>query len=50
MAGTPVQAGRPAPRLGEHTFEVLRDALGLSAAEISSLAAQGVVHLLKEPQ
>jgi succinate---hydroxymethylglutarate CoA-transferase len=50
MAGTPVQAGTPAPRLGEHTFEVLHDVLGLSAAEISTLAAQGVVHFLKEPQ
>ena len=34
---------RPAPRLGEHTDEVLADVLGLSAAEIGRLHDAGVV-------
>lgn len=34
---------RPAPRLGEHTDEVLAEVLGLSAAEIARLHDQGVV-------
>jgi 2-methylfumaryl-CoA isomerase len=43
----PVDLGRvgtrPAPRLGEHTDEVLADVLGLSAAEIGALHDRGVV-------
>jgi crotonobetainyl-CoA:carnitine CoA-transferase CaiB-like acyl-CoA transferase len=35
---------RPAPRLGEHTAEVLGE-LGLSTAEVERLAAAGVVEL-----
>jgi crotonobetainyl-CoA:carnitine CoA-transferase CaiB-like acyl-CoA transferase len=35
---------RPAPRLGEHTAEVLAE-LGLSAAEIERLAAAGAIAL-----
>jgi CoA:oxalate CoA-transferase len=34
---------RPSPRLGEHTAEVLSELLGLSAAEIDTLKAEGVV-------
>jgi 2-methylfumaryl-CoA isomerase len=34
---------RPAPRLGEHTDEVLAEVLGLSAAEIGRLHDEGVV-------
>jgi crotonobetainyl-CoA:carnitine CoA-transferase CaiB-like acyl-CoA transferase len=34
---------RPAPRLGEHTDEVLRDLLGLSAERIAALRQQGAV-------
>jgi 2-methylfumaryl-CoA isomerase len=34
---------RPAPRLGEHTDEVLADMLGLTAAAIGDLHARGVV-------
>jgi crotonobetainyl-CoA:carnitine CoA-transferase CaiB-like acyl-CoA transferase len=32
-----------APRLGAHTREVLGDELGLSAAELDALAADGVI-------
>jgi len=35
--GTPIRIRRPAPRLGEHTLEVLREA-GLDEAEINALA------------
>jgi crotonobetainyl-CoA:carnitine CoA-transferase CaiB-like acyl-CoA transferase len=35
----------PSPRLGEHTSEVLRDALGLTDADVARLAAAGVVRL-----
>lgn len=37
------RALRPAPRLGEHTRAVLRDA-GLTGAEIDALIAQGIAH------
>jgi crotonobetainyl-CoA:carnitine CoA-transferase CaiB-like acyl-CoA transferase len=40
--GSPPQNSRPAPHLGEHTVEVLREA-GLSAQEIDRLAAAGVI-------
>jgi len=36
---------RPPPLLGEHTAEVLRDRLALSAAAIADLAARGVIGL-----
>jgi crotonobetainyl-CoA:carnitine CoA-transferase CaiB-like acyl-CoA transferase len=49
MLGFPFAAGgqrpavrRPAPRLGEHTAEVLRE-LGISAGEIDRLTSSGVV-------
>jgi crotonobetainyl-CoA:carnitine CoA-transferase CaiB-like acyl-CoA transferase len=34
---------RPAPRLGEHTDEVLRELLGLPPERIAALRQQGVV-------
>ncbi len=43
-SATPARIRRPAPRLGEHTAEVLGE-LGLAKAEIERLAAAGVVAL-----
>jgi formyl-CoA transferase len=42
-AGEPVQAPGGAPRLGEHTREVLRDLLGLSEGDLDRFAEQGVI-------
>lgn len=50
MPGSPLDFGdaarlpaRPAPRLGEHTDEILLDVLGLDGAEVSRLHDQGIV-------
>ena len=43
-SATPARIRRPAPRLGEHTAEVLGE-LGLAKAEIERLAAAGVIAL-----
>ena len=43
FAGIDADATRPAPRLGEHTDEVLESVLGLSTAEIGRLHDQGVI-------
>jgi len=42
-AGEPVEAPRGAPRLGQHTREVLHDLLGLSDADLDRLAEQSVI-------
>jgi crotonobetainyl-CoA:carnitine CoA-transferase CaiB-like acyl-CoA transferase len=42
FSATPVEP-RPAPLLGQHTDAVLRDVLGLAAAEIGDLRAGGIV-------
>jgi crotonobetainyl-CoA:carnitine CoA-transferase CaiB-like acyl-CoA transferase len=42
LSETPTSIRWPAPLLGEHTEQVLRDLLGLSEAEIAKLAAEGV--------
>lgn len=39
---TPARVQRPAPCHGEHSDEVLRDVLGLSATEVDALVAAGV--------
>lgn len=36
-------SARPAPRLGEHNWEVLQNLLGLSEAELARLEEQGVI-------
>jgi len=42
FSATPPRIDRPAPLLGEHTREVLRES-GYSDAEVDALAAEGVV-------
>jgi CoA:oxalate CoA-transferase len=44
LSETPAALGLPAPLLGEHTAEVLRDA-GYSDARISELASAGVIRI-----
>jgi crotonobetainyl-CoA:carnitine CoA-transferase CaiB-like acyl-CoA transferase len=43
ISGAPATPSRPAPRLGEHTDEVLRRLLGLTAVEIDALRARNVI-------
>jgi len=43
MSETPGGVRAPAPLLGQHTAEVLRDGLGLSGAEIERLRAAGAI-------
>ena len=42
MSGTPLSYRRPPPVCGEHTTEILRDVLGLSANEIARLEQDGI--------
>lgn len=43
MSGTPVEYVRPAPRLGQHTDDILGERLGLSAEQLAQLKARGIV-------
>lgn len=43
LRGTPPRAEQPAPLLGQHTREVLREVLSLSEADIDGLEAEGVL-------
>ena len=43
MSGTPGSVRRPAPLLGEHTDEVLRERLGMSGGELNRLRELGVI-------
>jgi crotonobetainyl-CoA:carnitine CoA-transferase CaiB-like acyl-CoA transferase len=47
FSATPTRVDRPAPRLGEHTREVLREC-GYSDAEIDAFAAERVVEVAQE--
>ena len=43
LSATPVDRYRPAPCLGQHNAEVLRELLGLGDAEIADLEARGLI-------
>jgi crotonobetainyl-CoA:carnitine CoA-transferase CaiB-like acyl-CoA transferase len=43
MSGTPCAVESPAPLLGQHTDEVLRDVLQMPEAEIAGLRERGVL-------
>ena len=43
LSATPAQGRRAAPALGQHTFEILTDILGMPADEIGELVAEGVL-------
>jgi crotonobetainyl-CoA:carnitine CoA-transferase CaiB-like acyl-CoA transferase len=43
LSETPAQVGAPAPALGEHTSQVLGELLGMDAAAVGKLSAEGVV-------
>jgi benzylsuccinate CoA-transferase BbsF subunit len=43
MSRTPGYPNRPAPLLGQHTDEVLRERLGMAQSEIDALRAQGAL-------
>jgi crotonobetainyl-CoA:carnitine CoA-transferase CaiB-like acyl-CoA transferase len=43
MSATPAGSDLPPPLLGQHTHEVLREVVGMSAADIAALRASGVV-------
>jgi crotonobetainyl-CoA:carnitine CoA-transferase CaiB-like acyl-CoA transferase len=43
FSATPVDYTVPPPMLGQHTREVLRGVLGMSDAEVDTLAAKGVI-------
>ena len=44
LSETPGRVERPAPRLGEHSEEILRDVLGYSAERIEALKTEGVIN------
>ncbi|MBW7902379.1 MAG: CoA transferase [Rhodocyclaceae bacterium] len=43
LSATPVEYRNPPPSLGEHTGEVLRETLGLDAAQIAALRGAGAI-------
>jgi crotonobetainyl-CoA:carnitine CoA-transferase CaiB-like acyl-CoA transferase len=49
LSATPGSVRTPAPTLGEHTDEVLRDMLGLTAAEIAALRDAGAIGPTRRP-
>jgi formyl-CoA transferase len=45
LSSSPELPANPAPRLGEHTREVLEDVLGYGREEVKALAAAGVIQM-----
>jgi CoA:oxalate CoA-transferase len=43
LSRTPPEVERPAPDLGEHTEEVLKELLGMGDEELSALRAEGII-------
>jgi crotonobetainyl-CoA:carnitine CoA-transferase CaiB-like acyl-CoA transferase len=43
LARTPLRSDRPAPLLGEHNREVLRDVLEMADNDIAALEADGII-------
>jgi formyl-CoA transferase len=43
FSATPLECKAPPPTLGQHTDEILRDMLGMNAADIGQLRAEGIV-------
>jgi len=41
---TPAEVGGSAPRLGQHTGEVLHEILGLNESELAALSASGAIY------
>jgi crotonobetainyl-CoA:carnitine CoA-transferase CaiB-like acyl-CoA transferase len=48
LSETPVVVRMPAPRFAQHNDYVYREVLGLSAAEVEALGAQGVINPVPE--
>jgi CoA:oxalate CoA-transferase len=44
LSETPGAPGAPAPLLGQHTSETLKDLLGLDAASVEALAGRGIIY------
>jgi len=45
LSSSPELPARPAPRLGEHTREVLEDLLGYGTDQVKTLADAGVIQV-----
>jgi crotonobetainyl-CoA:carnitine CoA-transferase CaiB-like acyl-CoA transferase len=46
LSATPLDAARPSPLLGEHNAVVMRELLGMSAAELEELEREGLIGTL----
>lgn len=46
LSATPLDASRPSPLLGEHNAAVLRELLGMNAAEVAQLEREGLIGTL----
>ena len=44
LSATPARAFRPAPLLGEHSFDIYQEA-GFSSEEIGDLVAKGIINI-----